>query len=57
VRAAAALHTLSLVSLALGVALALAVVVDEMRRPQMMWIMNVVWPVTVLYGTVFGPWL
>jgi hypothetical protein len=51
------LHTLSLLSLALGVVLALAVVVDELRRPQMMWIMNVVWPVTVLYGTVFGLWL
>jgi hypothetical protein len=51
------LHTLSLLSLALGVVLAMAVVVDEVPRPQMMWIMNVVWPVTVLYGTVFGLWL
>jgi hypothetical protein len=51
------LHTLSVLFLALGVVLALAVVVDERRRPQMMMIMNVVWPVTVLYGTVFGLWL
>src|SRR5262245_33235264 len=51
------LHTLSILSLALGVLLALAVAADELRRPQAMWIMNVVWPVTVLYGTVFGLWL
>jgi hypothetical protein len=51
------LHVLSLASIALGVVLALAVAADELRRPQMMSIMNVVWPVTVLYGTVFGLWL
>jgi hypothetical protein len=49
------LHVLSLLSVALGVALALSVAADEVRRPQAMWIMNVVWPVTVLYGT--GLWL
>jgi uncharacterized membrane protein YqaE (UPF0057 family) len=43
-------------SLAVGLVLALAVALDEMRRPQQMWIMNVVWPVTVLYGTFLGLW-
>ena len=51
------LHVVSLVSLTLGVVLAMAVAVDEMRRPQPMAIMNVVWPVTALYGSVFGLWL
>jgi hypothetical protein len=51
------LHVLSWVSLAAGGILALAVAVDEMRRPQQMWIMNIVWPVTVLYGTFPGLWL
>ena len=50
------LHALSLLSLALGVALALVVVIDELRRPQMMWIMNVVWPVVALFGTVITLW-
>ena len=30
--------------------------VDEVRRPQRMGIMNVVWPVTALYFSVFGLW-
>lgn len=50
------LHVLSWASLAAGLILALAVAVDEMRRPQQMWIMNIVWPVTVLYGTFLGLW-
>ncbi len=25
--------------------------IDEMRHPQRMWIMNVVWPVVALFGT------
>lgn len=29
---------------------------DEIRHPQKMWIMNVVWPVTALYFSVFGLW-
>ena len=35
---------------------AVIIVVDEARRPQHMTIMNVVWPVTALYFSVFGLW-
>ena len=51
------LTMLSQASLALGVALALVVIIDEIRRPQPMAIMNVVWPITALYGSVLGLWL
>ncbi|MFZ1976276.1 MAG: DUF4396 domain-containing protein [Candidatus Acidiferrales bacterium] len=42
----------------LGIAFISAVVIaiDEIRHPQKMWIMNVVWPVTALYFSVFGLW-
>jgi hypothetical protein len=42
----------------LGIAFICAVViaVDEMRHPQKMWIMNIVWPVTALYLSVFALW-
>lgn len=50
------LPVLAWASLAAGLVLALAVALDEMRRPQQMWIMNIVWPVTVLYGTFLGLW-
>jgi hypothetical protein len=29
-------------------------VIDEIRHPQKMWIMNIVWPVTALCLNVFG---
>jgi hypothetical protein len=50
---------LTLISRAsLGVAFIFAIVIaiDEIRHPQNMWIMNVVWPVTALYFSVFGLW-
>lgn len=46
------LHALSVAYLALGGACAAVIVIGEMRRPQRMAIMNVVWPVTALFGTV-----
>ncbi|WP_250508101.1 DUF4396 domain-containing protein [Caballeronia sp. GAFFF3] len=46
------LNTLSVTWIILGVLSAGAVVVDEVRHPQKMWIMNVVWPLTALFGTV-----
>ena len=49
------LHTLSVVSLALAALCALLIVIDELRRPQKMWIMNLVWPLTALFGSVL--WL
>jgi len=30
--------------------------IDEMRHPQRMWIMNVVWPVVALFGTGLTIW-
>jgi hypothetical protein len=32
------------------------IAIDEMRRPQTMWIMNLVWPLTALYLSVFALW-
>lgn len=29
---------------------------DEIRHPQQMWIMNIVWPITALYLSVFAVW-
>lgn len=50
------LHLLSLASVILGVACATLIIADEFRHPQQMWIMNVVWPLTALFGTVFWLW-
>jgi hypothetical protein len=49
------LHYISLLSLTFGVVCAIIIVIDEFRHPQKMWIMNVVWPVTALFGAVL--WL
>ena len=45
------LHTLSWLALFVGLLSALIVLVDIVRHPQHMGIMNVVWPVTALFGT------
>ncbi|MFA7306399.1 MAG: DUF4396 domain-containing protein [Hyphomicrobium sp.] len=50
------LHILSVATLLLGAGCALVIVVDEVIHPQHMWIMNVVWPITALFGTVFWLW-
>ena len=50
------LHELSWASLALGALCALAIAADELKRPQHMWIMNIVWPVTALFGTIWIIW-
>jgi hypothetical protein len=49
------LGSLSIASILLGVVCAVAIVIDECRRPQRMWIMNLVWPLTALFGSVL--WL
>ncbi|HLH88064.1 MAG TPA: DUF4396 domain-containing protein [Xanthobacteraceae bacterium] len=46
------LQILSLASLTLAGCCALVIAVDEVRHPQQMWIMNVVWPVTALFGSL-----
>lgn len=49
------LHLLALASLLVGFASALVITIDVTRHPQRMWIMNVVWPISALFG---GPlWL
>ena len=50
------LHTLSLAYLLLGAVCAIAIAIDEFRNPQHMWIMNAVWPVTALWGTLWVAW-
>lgn len=44
------------ISIGIAVASALWIAADEMRHPQAMGIMNVVWPVTALYFSVFAVW-
>ena len=50
------LHLLSVASLVLGAVCAVAIGVDVLRHRQPMWIMNVVWPVTALFGSVAVVW-
>lgn len=50
------LHALAIAFVLLGVACALGIAVDVLRHPQRMGVMNVVWPVTALFGTVLALW-
>ena len=50
------LEVLSAVSLSVAVICAVFIALDEVKRPQHMGIMNVVWPVTALFGTVITLW-
>lgn len=50
------LHILSIVALAAGFLCAAIIALDEIRNPQHMWIMNVVWPVVALFGAVLTLW-
>ncbi len=50
------LHSLSIAYLLLGLASAVVIAVDLLRHPQHMWIMDVVWPVTALFGTGWILW-
>lgn len=47
---------LSIACLVLGFACAAIVLVDVLRDPQHMWIMNVVWPVICLFSLFAGVW-
>lgn len=51
----ASLHLLAILSLSQASACAVIIALDEMRRPQKMRIMNLVWPLTALFGGVL--WL
>jgi hypothetical protein len=48
------LHELAILSLCLAILCALVVAADEMRNPQNMWIMNVVWPLVALFGSIIA---
>jgi len=50
------LHSLSIAYLLVGATCAAVIVLDEIKNPQHMWIMNVVWPVTALFGTAWILW-
>ena len=49
------LHIFAEISLALAVLSAIVIAVDEYRRPQHMWVMNFVWPLCALFGSLI--WL
>lgn len=49
------LHFVAIVSLLIAFVCAITITLDELRRPQKMWIMNLVWPLTALFGSVI--WL
>jgi hypothetical protein len=49
------LHYISAASLLVGAACSLIIAIDEVRRPQEMMVMNIVWVVTALFGSVI--WL
>ena len=50
------LHTVALISIVIAVLCAIGIAMDEFHRPQKMGVMNVVWPVTALYFSVFAVW-
>lgn len=47
---------ISWISLAIAFVCALVIALDEIRHPQKMWIMNIVWPITALYLSVVALW-
>ena len=51
------LHVLSIVALAAGACCALVIAAHLAAHPQRMWIMDVVWPVTALFGSGLSLWL
>jgi len=50
------LYIVSIFALVLGFAAAGVIMIDVIRHPQHMWIMNVVWPVVALFGMVLTIW-
>ncbi|MGH7074142.1 MAG: DUF4396 domain-containing protein [Stellaceae bacterium] len=49
-------HDLSIAYLVCGAVCAVVIASDLARHSQHMWIMNIVWPVTALFGTVWVLW-
>lgn len=52
----AILQLIAIISLVLGVLCAAWIAYDETRHPQHMWIMNLVWPLTALFGSLIIVW-
>lgn len=50
------LGVLAVVSLSVSILCAVWLTIDVIRRPQHMWIMNPVWPITALYFGPFAVW-
>ena len=50
------LHAFSVGSLSLGLVSSLAIAADELKHPQKMPIMNAVWPLAALFGTIVWLW-
>ncbi|MGN6422902.1 MAG: DUF4396 domain-containing protein [Asticcacaulis sp.] len=50
------LHLISLLSLSIAIACAAWIAFDETRRSQMMKIMNLVWPLCALFGSLIWLW-
>ncbi len=50
------LDIIAWISLGIAFTCAIIIAVDEVRHPQKTWIMNIVWPVTSLYFSVFALW-
>lgn len=50
------LHVLSIASVSVGIVCAVIIATDELRHPQSMGIMNLVWPITALFGTAVWLW-
>ncbi|MGV0911679.1 DUF4396 domain-containing protein [Martelella sp. FOR1707] len=50
------IHILSILSLIVAIACAFIIALDLNRHPQHMWIMNLVWPLVALFGSVVALW-
>lgn len=50
------LNAIADASIGIAILCAIGIAVDEIRRPQKMGVMNVVWPVSALYFSVFAVW-
>lgn len=50
------INTIAWISLVFAFICALAILLDVIRFPQKMWIMNIVWPVTALYSGPLALW-
>jgi hypothetical protein len=50
------LHVFAWISLGIALICALFIVADETKRPQKMAVMNVVWPISALYFSIFAVW-